>query len=225
MMSMTKFFWKIREYYDFLNAAVIPPKSYIAGRNGRVYEIRESYLGRLVVPAEHIPLLDEITPGFKFNLPKIPGKLLSQTLAFFRAYCQEWDQNEVMTIIYWDILKKEYILDCPIQEVSKVHIHATFNQKYIGRNSERYVPIMHIHSHNTMEAHFSAVDNQNEKRYMLYMVVGRLDEQRPSISLRVGSNGSYINELPIEKYFNNPILDDKETQYPSEWDNCVSITM
>lgn len=142
-MSLTKFFWKIS---DYLNVASSQPNGYIAGRDGQLYEVRENYLGRLVVPAKYIPALDEVTPGFKFRLPKIPGRLLIQTLAFFRSYCWEWEQNEVMTIIYWDVVKQEYLLDCPEQEVSKFHINATFDEKYIGRNSQRYLPIMHIHS-------------------------------------------------------------------------------
>lgn len=222
-LGLGKLYLKVDEYLKEVAEAAAVPHSYITSRDGRLYEARESHLGRLVVPAAFVPSLDEVNAGFRFSLPKIPGRLLSQTLSFFRAYCSKWQQNEVMTLIYWDILEQKYILECPYQEVSKVRIDAQFDEKYIGRNSSRFIPVMHIHSHNMMKANFSPLDNQNELSYMLYMVVGQLDQEIPAVSLRVGCNGSYINNLPIERYFNLPILNDREVTYPVTWDQRVTI--
>ena len=51
--------------------------------------------------------------------------------------------------------------------------------------------VMDIHSHGTMSAWFSGVDNRDEQGLRLYMVVGRLDMLIPEMELRVGVYGYF----------------------------------
>ncbi|MED0677534.1 hypothetical protein ABEV55_18380 [Aneurinibacillus thermoaerophilus] len=215
-MEIRGFFWKIN---DFLTARHKKPFNIIAGRDGLLYEVRDHFMGRLVTRKRHVPELDEIKPGFEFSLPKIPGELLSQAISFFRSYCNQWEQNEVMVQIFYDKLHKCYFVECPFQYVSKTRIDAEFNPALL--HSQQYVQIGHIHSHNDMEAFFSEIDNENEKALMIYGVVGRLQFRKPDMLLRVGFGGEFI-QLPLEYIFENVDLE-SNVPYPSEWDKRVFI--
>lgn len=216
-MSIKGFFWSVK---DFIQATNRKPINILAGQDGRLYEIRDHLIGRLITQTNFVHELDPIQPGFEFKLNKIPGELLQITLSFFRAYCNEWNQNEVMTVIYYDKLTKDYLIDCPFQKVSKSRIMATMDPT-LSRNS-RYVQVMHIHSHNTMRAIFSGIDNRDEQAYGLYAVVGRLDFIEPEMLLRVGCNGQYI-QLPLRLIFDKPILSPTSMKYPIEWDQRVQV--
>ncbi|MFC5449166.1 hypothetical protein ACFPOG_12915 [Paenibacillus aestuarii] len=218
-MALRQFFWKVS---DFLKATNHSPFNIIAGRDGKLYEVRDSMLGRLVTHKSNVRELEEVQPGFAFRMPKLPGELLATTLSFFRAFCSEWEQNEVMVQLYWDKLTKQYFLECPHQVVSKARIKVQDYSEHL-LHSSRYVQIMHIHSHNSMEAYFSSIDNDDEKAFMLYGVVGRLNYHQPDMLLRVGCNGEFI-ALPLGYIFENPILTPTSISYPKEWDDRVQIT-
>ncbi|WP_047153353.1 hypothetical protein [Aneurinibacillus tyrosinisolvens] len=215
-MSLRKFYWSIKE---FLSDSHKKPFSVIAGQDG-FYEVRENPLGRIVIRKEVVQELDPIQPGFQFNLPKIPGILLETTLAFFRDYCQELESNEVMVTIYYDLRENQYLLECPYQSVNKTRIFAEFDNEYM--HNERYVQVLQIHSHNSMHAFFSSIDDADEKAYMLYSVVGRLDQVTPEMLLRVGTNGQFI-ELPLEYIFEDFMLEEKEMDFPQEWKERITI--
>ncbi|MBP1931754.1 Mov34/MPN/PAD-1 family protein [Ammoniphilus resinae] len=216
-MAIKGFFWRVKEFLQTPN-----PKSIniIAGQDGRLYEIRDHLLGRLVVQKDFVRELDPIQPGFQFQLSKIPGTLLQTALSFFRAYCNEWVQNEVMVQIYYDRLTKEYFMECPYQTVSKARIDAKID--HVLLHNQQYVQVMHLHSHNTMSAFFSETDNNDEKGFMLYGVIGRLDFHEPDMRLRVGCNGHFF-KLPIDYIFDHPVLTPTSIGYPKEWDERVLI--
>jgi hypothetical protein len=213
------FYWKIK---DFLTDPNRKLNNVIAGRNGRLYEVRESTIGRIAYEKKEIKELDEISPGFQFFLPKIPGEILETALSFFRAYCNEFEQNEVMLIIYWDKLTKQYFLNCPEQKVSKAFIECEFDRQLQSEKvNPRFVKVCEFHSHNTMEAYFSTVDDQNETSFLLYGVAGLLQFFTPEVKLRAGVNGEFIS-LPLDYIFDRPCLHEIR-QFPKEWHSKVII--
>ncbi|GGG18298.1 hypothetical protein [Paenibacillus abyssi] len=210
---MPGFFWRMR---DFLKAPDRQPNNIIAGRDGKLYEIRDSLVGRLVLHRPLLPSLDDIHEGFEYRLPKIPGELLTTAISFFKAYCSESEQNEVMIQIFYDCRTNQYELDCPVQTVRWDSIIADCTQRF---NDARYVQVLHIHSHNAMPAFFSTKDNADEKAYMLYAVVGGLLNEMPEVKLRVGARGQFL-ELPIGYIFDQPDLQ-AENAYPDGWHQRV----
>lgn len=217
-MAIRQFFWRIK---DYLQSTDKTPLNVIASKDGQIYEVRDHLVGRFVTRVSHIKELDEVKGGFQFNLPKIPSSLLEMTLSFFKHFCTDHEQNEVMVVIYWDRHLEIYVITCPKQEVSKGHIEAEFDEQFLF--SERYVPVLHIHSHNNMRAYFSLTDNENEGRGMmcLYGVVGQLDQDIPELKFRAGSRGDYIS-LPIELIFENPTLNTNGF-FPHEWVERVYV--
>ena len=193
----------------------------VAARNGQLYEVRTETIGIMVSVADEIRELEEVPTGFKFGLPKIPGSMLSQIQCFFKEYCTEWMQNEVMVQIFWDLVEEKYIVECPHQMVKKDRIHATFNKRL--EDDERFIEVCHIHSHNTMPSGFSEIDDENEKAFMIYGVIGRLHRNEPDMDLRVGYNGKYFL-LPLDYIFDNPKLDNPVMiAHPPEWSRRVHI--
>lgn len=210
-------FWTIKEYLQEENPF---PISIIAGRDGRLYQIRNGFLGRLVVPLKEDPTLDQITSGFEMKLPqKIPGKILGQAIAFFRNYIKEDRQYEAMIQIFWDYQALKYVIVPPHQIVSKFRVHYRTQDKFVA--NERYIQVAQIHSHNTMVAEFSTIDDENELDYLIYGVIGELHKNQPSMKFRVGSQGSFIN-VPVDIIFEiaSGIPD---VPYPKEWDELVIL--
>ena len=51
--------------------------------------------------------------------------------------------------------------------------------------------VAEFHSHGSSRAFFSATDDRDEQGFRIYGVVGRLDDPRPELSLRVGVYGHF----------------------------------
>lgn len=185
---------------------------YIPGKDGAIYEIKDGIIGRMVTRSTHIPFLENINETFEFKLPKIPGNILDQIISFFTANYK----YEAMVQIYWDHENKSYSVYVPKQEVSKISI------KYDNILTQRYQLVMEIHSHNSMDAYFSAIDNANELAYLLYGVVGNIDKNEVSIKVRAGYNGKFIS-LPLEYIFEDINLSSKYENYPLDWNNNIQI--
>ncbi|RTR26593.1 hypothetical protein EKG37_21225 [Robertmurraya yapensis] len=194
----------------------LQPFNVVAGNDGRLYEIRHSVLGTIVVPAEHLRKLEKIPQGFQFNLPHIPGEKLAKAITFFRDYCSNGTDLEVMVSFFYHPKTKEYFVDCPIQRVSKVRIE----YEELNYEKEGFIEVLQIHSHNSMDAYFSTVDNNDEKRFLLYGVVGKVDQEQPCMKLRAGVNGHFY-DLPLDYIFDEPNLTN-EADYPASWHKRVS---
>lgn len=204
--------WSLSEVLE----SGLQPFNIVAGKDGRLYEIRHSELGTISVPAENLSRLEEIPTGFQFNLPKIPGEKLAEAISFFRKYCQRGIELEVMVIFFFHPQTQEYIVDCPIQSVSKGRIH--FDE--LDYEREGYIQVLQLHSHNSMDAYFSSIDDHDEKRFLLYGVVGQLDEEVPVMKLRAGLNGHFY-QLPLDYIFDEPSLTNI-VDYPTRWHSWVS---
>ncbi|MCM3130174.1 MULTISPECIES: hypothetical protein [unclassified Paenibacillus] len=213
---MPGFFWRLREFF---NAEKRQPNNYIAGDDGRIYCVRDSKLGRLVLKANRVPMVDTVKEGFEFALPKIPSEMLKVAISFFRAYWNDAHQYEAMVRIVYDTVEEKYLFDCPEQYVTWDHVHAPT----VGKDfpEPRYLDVMHIHSHHVLPAGFSLVDDANERKYRLYVVVGNMRAKEPDVNLRVGHGGAYL-QLPLSYIFETPDLT-ATLPYPTEWDQRVKL--
>ena len=88
---------------------------------------------------------------------------MRQIIAFFRSFMAEHGQEyEALVLIYWDKWKEEYLAYVPKQNVSKAGIHASLRENPYDDES-RYIHYADIHSHNSMEAFFSSIDDADER--------------------------------------------------------------
>ena len=190
--------------------------SYLPARDGKVYEIRSNPLGRFITPVIGCELLSDVRAGFipAPNIPLIPMDLVMKIIAFFRYLTCVGDENEALVNIYWDSEDEEFVVDTPEQIVSKTSVHSNENPDYLN---ERYIHYMDIHSHNSMRAFFSDVDNKDEKATRLYTVIGRLNNYFPEIKTRISNGGKFL-EIDPAKVFEHLSL-----PFPSEWSEKVSF--
>jgi len=81
--------------------------------------------------------------------------------------------------------------------------------------SSRYVQVVSCHSHDTMGAFFSGVDDADEKADMLYMVLGQLDKPTPEFKIRANLKGKEICKLELDFLFD--ITDEDFSKEAPSW--------
>ena len=166
----------------------------LPARDGRIYEMRKTEMGEFIAPKHNIVDFSEIRAGFAPALPLIPYELMGQIISFFRCFMNERAEYEALVYVYWDRQEEEYVVFVPKQMTSKASIHATMTGNTLPE--DRYLHYADIHSHNSMPAKFSPVDDKDEKATRLYVVIGNLDHFYPSITARVSCGGTYIEIDP-----------------------------
>lgn len=127
---------------------------------------------------------------FSVNGRKIPIDLYYKALELFR----ETPTLERAVQIFQG--PEGFFLYVPNQTVTEDSVRFKRSQALEEKNTL----VMEIHSHGKFSAIFSAVDDQDEKGTRLYMVIGNLDANFPSIDLRAGMNGTFTY-LKMEDVF------------------------
>lgn len=182
----------------------------LPGKDGKVYEMRRNQIGKFITQSEGI---SEISAGFIPTLPLIPFDLLCQVIGFFRHFMSGEQEFEAMVHVYWDTNNKEYHISAPQQFVERAHISAEFNNDF---DAQKYIHVANIHSHNSMPAVFSAVDDLDEQPTRVYIVIERLNQYFPEISARISNGGRY---LPIQL---STIIENLPNEFPKDWLKSVT---
>lgn len=183
--------------------------AYIPARDGNVYEMRRNEIGTFIAPSQRITELDDIRAVFQMSLPRLPASLLSQIIAFFRRVCVEYGRDlEALVNVLWDRQEKEYVLHVPPQKIDAMSVTTDLSQQ---PDPARVLHVMDVHSHNTMSAQFSKVDDRDEQATRLYMVIGRLDRYYPEIRCRFACGGRHV-EIPAEQ-----ICESADVPFAPEW--------
>ena len=187
----------------------------VPARDGKVYEIRYTEMGRFAVPTAEAAGLSEISAGFVPALPPVPYPLFAQVIAFFRSFLQQGRDCEAFVQIYWDKQERQYILHVPPQSVGPAFVHARLDAREFSL--ERYIAYMEIHSHHTMQAFFSAEDDRDERAARIYVVAGRLDRFYPQVKARICCGGVF---QPIDPAL--VIEPPSQPCFPAEWPAAVT---
>jgi PRTRC genetic system protein A len=182
------------------------PVRFVVGKDG-VYQLVENRLGVFCLKTQNVEGLEDIGQGLIMKLPRVPVHLFHQTIAFFRAVMKKLDNAEAIVHIYWSTEKKEYYIHIPEQEVSG----AICEYEHDNEREMRDVLVMHIHSHNTMGANFSTIDDKDDTKPIIYGVVGKLNTMTPEYSFRIGVGGLRCNIDP------KLIFDGAATDFPEDW--------
>ena len=183
--------------------------------DGRVYELRKTELGEFVAPKDNVVEFSRIRAGFTPALPLIPLSLLHQVISFFRCYMNEREEFEVMAHILWDKENEEFAAHIPEQEVYKARIKADLSHEDLP--GDRYLHYADIHSHNSMAAKFSPIDDRDEQATRLYIVLGRLDRFFPEISVRMSCGGVFQPLDPAT------VLESVGEVFPHQWHDHVKV--
>lgn len=121
-------------------------------------------------------------------IPKIPGSVLEEIIDYFR---RDLEREAVVQIIYTDDV---FSINYPyIQYSTKASVSYSFQIPIDA------LPIMTVHSHNTMPAYFSVTDDEDETMPGLYGVIGNLD-RCPQMMFRASLDGSF-GTIPVQNLF------------------------
>lgn len=134
--------------------------------------------------------------AFERKLPKIPSELLFEIMEYFK---EDLSKESMVRIVY-DKENKTFSFYKAKGARSKIYIQYEFDvdERFFSPNM---IQVMEIHSHNTMPAFFSSVDDQDESGYPgIFGVIGQLDRQTPSICLRAGNLGIF-KSIPVKELF------------------------
>ena len=167
-----------------------------------------------VFPTLEAAEFSEVRAGFRPALPRIPRELLRSIIGFFRSQMEAGAEFEALVRIYWDREDQKFIPFVPKQRVTKDRVTVRLTDEDLPDDT-RYLYYADIHSHNSMKAVFSAIDDQDERGTRLYLVIGRLDRFFPEISARISCGGSFV---PIEPSL---VLEGLEGGFPVEWSGKV----
>ena len=187
----------------------------IPARDGRIYEMNKMEQGVFLAPREKILDFQPIRAGFTPVLPKIPMSLIRQIISFFRSLMQEQGEYEALALIYWSKLAKCYFANVPKQRVWKEQLEADLTDCPYD-DDPQYIHYADIHSHNSMEAFFSAKDDKDERGTGLYFVVGELDRFFPDMKARICCGGSFVDIDPAE------VIEGFDLEHPDEWHHQVT---
>lgn len=158
---------------------------FIAGADGHMYHIRETEVLTICKKARKVPGVPMLVEGVRLKFPRIPWGMLSQFLIVARHFASKYDA-EIHGEVHWD--GQGYQLVIPAQIVSK-HMCEPIEQMAYDENK---IKVMEIHSHNTMDAYFSAQDDRSEQAPILYAVVGKVLDFFPQIQVRTCLDGEYL---------------------------------
>lgn len=158
--------------------------NYILAENGLFIRARNPLIeGAICISPVEIRGLSPLEERIELVHGKIPRHLYDLSLSVLMAS----NNREQYLAITWE---DEYRLRLPTQERNSASV------KYENLPSS----VMDIHSHGTMRAFFSEMDDQDEQGLKLYMVVGRLDTLLPEVEMRVGVYG-YFAPVQREEVF------------------------
>jgi len=188
--------------------------SIIPAKDGKVYEIRKTEMGRFITPVTGCDLLSEVRAGFYSALPRIPMDTLLQIISFFRYFMRNGSNREALVNIYWDKKYERFLIDAPEQVVTAVSVSSKTTDDYAN---DRYIHFMDIHSHNSMRAFFSPVDDADEKATRLYTVIGNLHEYFPDVKTRISNGGKFLDIDPLG------VFELIEGSFPMKWTENVQF--
>ena len=149
---------------------------YVLGAGGLYVQSESAHLtARVSVAPCTVRGLAPVTEKVELAHGPIPAGLFEVGLRWF----QDDPSTERFFAVRWD--GRSYRLVVPEQEGTATSLEYTPPAGVVAE----------FHSHGRSRAFFSATDDGDEQGFRIYGVVGRLDADRPDLSLRVGVYGHF----------------------------------
>lgn len=150
------------------------------------------------------------------EIPRIPLGVILAVESFFEKVYDKY-KSEAVVILHRNPENAQWLIDVPEQQVSSAS--AKYDRK-TKRNIEGYVRIGTIHSHASMGAFHSGVDDADEENFDgVHITIGNLDKTEKTYSFRLMIVGKSFKIEPMN------ILSTAEFDFPEvpqEWMDKVS---
>jgi len=152
---------------------------YILGKNGLYLRKK---LGRIdaIIPVDKISILGDVQPSARYDLPKIPKLMFAKIIAFFKKIYED-HKSEAIVLLHFNEETEKFKLQIPHQKVTGAGINYLRTVSYPG-----YTKVCTIHSHSSMSAFHSGVDDKDEEDTDgLHITVGHLNWEDWAFDLSV----------------------------------------
>jgi PRTRC genetic system protein A len=137
----------------------VPPGTrYIVAQNGLFLQTEQWWV-HAVVPITEMPALQYQEPHITLRLPPIPKLLIDQCYTFMKRIFDA-HKTECIVLLYANE-EGQWALDVPQQTVSSLRIH-TYDA---GLRKEGFRLLGTIHSHSSVAASHSSIDEDDEKDF------------------------------------------------------------
>ena len=153
-----------------------------------------------VAPVDKISTLESVAASARMRIEKIPGPKFAKVIEFFREVYHRY-YAEAIVLLFYDEKNKIHTIIPPQQKVSGGS--CDYNR---GITIEGLTMIGTIHSHGSMSAFHSGVDDKDEETFDgLHITLGNMRDEEISISASIVANGyrimvdpgDYVNQLRL----------------------------
>lgn len=180
------------------------PIEYIIAKNG-LFEVRHTDIADIVLqPKEVLGVETVLQPGIHLLIPHLPFSMLQQTVAFFKQVQKDRNGAEAFVRIWWHRAEQRFEIHCPQQRVTGGGVHHT--DDFDRDNSGEWLLVADIHSHNTMSAFWSGIDDADERRApegRICGVIGKITQTIPEWKWRMRTREGFA-ELDLSAVWDMP---------------------
>lgn len=177
--------------------AFTSPITFVVAGNG-VFKVQQTVLGRTITKLEGLPTVAaKLEPGFHLTVPKIPFSVINQVVAFFKAVCKKaGNPVEAYCQVWYSTEANLFFLQVPEQKVSG----GSVEHKGDSRPTDKLIHVADIHSHGSMSAFFSGVDDTDERDQgvRIFGVIGNVNTPKPSLKWRMGNGNGTFTDMKME---------------------------
>lgn len=165
---------------------------YIVGKEG-IFLKKKIGVMESIAPVKSISTLNSVKSAAQMHIAQIPAITCGKILDFFKKVHAEY-RAEAIVLLFYDETTNKYKIYAPVQQVSAAALDYDRNVVIEG-----HTMIGTIHSHASMSAFHSGVDDSDEKSFDgLHITYGNVSDEYPSLSASIVSNGTRIMVNPEE---------------------------
>ena len=137
-----------------------------------------------IAPVKNISILESVSASARMNINPIPAVSFAKVIEFFREVHRQYTSEAIVLLFYNESTGKYRILP-PKQSVTYGGINYDRNLTIEG-----YTMVGDIHSHGSMSAFHSGVDDDDENSFDgLHITIGNVADEDVSLSGSIVSNG------------------------------------
>jgi len=193
---------------------------YIIAKEG-VFLKKKLGIMESIAPVKNISILDSIAATATMHISRIPGKWLAKTHSFFKEVYRQY-RSEAIVLLFYNEETRHHKIIPPTQKVAGAS--CDYDK---GITISGYTMIGTIHSHGSMSAFHSGVDDSDEEHFDgLHITLGHLNDPYPSISASIVANGhrivvhpsDYIEDIVLMQE-TNPVDKNKSITTTYKWEN------
>lgn len=154
---------------------------YVIAGNGLFIRAEDSRMSACIpIVLTQLHGLADIEPHVILKVPRVPNAFLRSILESARRHLP----NEAMYQLWFD--GNSWRVSMPAQSTTPT----------AARFQDNGATVIDLHSHGAMDAFFSPTDDGDERGFRLYVVIGNVNTERPTLCARVGVYGHHWNIAP-----------------------------